>query len=250
MRPSGPPRVRITGIDFPQPGFRPCERIEETGRRLATYCQRFGVPFEFHAIAKKWDSINLDDFKIESDEVLVVNCLDRLRHVSDDMVAVNYDNCPRDTVLNLMRRINPDMFIHGIINGAFNSPFFVMRFREAVFYYSALLDMVDTTVPREDEGRQLFEKAVWGRDIMNVIACEGTERVERPETYKQWQVRNVQAGFRQLPLNRDILRDLKRIVKYQYNKNFSVEEEGKWMLQGWKGRVMHAMSCWKPTKES
>ncbi|KAH7838682.1 hypothetical protein Vadar_029819 [Vaccinium darrowii] len=161
MRPGGPPRVRITGIDFPQPGFRPCERIEETGRRLATYCQRFGVPFEFHAIAKKWDTINLDDFKIESDEVLVVNCLDRLRHVSDDMVAVN---CPRDTVLNLMRRINPDMFIHGIINGAFNSPFFVTRFREAIFYYSARLDMVDTTLPREDEGRQLFEKAVWGTE--------------------------------------------------------------------------------------
>ncbi|KAH7837493.1 hypothetical protein Vadar_014500 [Vaccinium darrowii] len=249
MRPGGPPKVRITGIDFPQPGFRPCERIEETGRRLATYCQRFGVPFEFHAIAKKWDTINLDDLKIESDEVLVVNCLHRLRHMSDDMVAVNSDNCPRDTVLNLMRRINPDMFIHGIINGAFNAPFFVTRFRETVFYYSALLDMIDTTVPREDEGRQLFEKEVWGRDIMNVIACEGTERVERPETYKQWQVRNIRAGFRQLPLNRDILRDLKRIAKDQYDKNFSVEEEGKWMLQGWKGRVMLAMSCWKPTKE-
>ncbi|KAH7837709.1 hypothetical protein Vadar_017073 [Vaccinium darrowii] len=92
MRPGGPPRVQITGIDFPQPGFRPCERIQETGRRLATYCQRFGVPFEFHAIAKKWDTINLDDLKIKSDEVLVVNCLHRLRHMSDDMVAVNGDN--------------------------------------------------------------------------------------------------------------------------------------------------------------
>ncbi|KAH7837901.1 hypothetical protein Vadar_019369 [Vaccinium darrowii] len=149
-----------------------------------------------------------------------------------------------------MRRINPDMFIHGIINGAFNAPFFVTRFREAVFYFSALFDMVDSTVPREDEGRQLFEKEVWGSDIMNVIACEGTERVERPETYKQWQVRNVRAGFRQLPLNCDILRDLKRIVKIHYNKNFSVDEDGKWMLQGWKGRVMFAVSCWKPSKES
>ncbi|KAK3136832.1 hypothetical protein QOZ80_5BG0443140 [Eleusine coracana subsp. coracana] len=33
-REGGPPEVRITGIDLPQPGFRPTERIEETGRRL------------------------------------------------------------------------------------------------------------------------------------------------------------------------------------------------------------------------
>ncbi|KAI8523755.1 hypothetical protein RHMOL_Rhmol13G0096600 [Rhododendron molle] len=246
MRPSGPPRLRITGIDFPQPGFRPCERIEETGRRLATYCERFGVPFEFEAIAKKWETINLDDLTIESDEVLVVNCMFRLRNVPDEMMA---ENCPRDTVLNLIKRINPDMFIHGFINGAYNASFFVTRFREALFYFSTLFDMFDATVSHEDEGRRCFEKEVWGRDIMNVIACEGTERVERPETYKQWQVRNVRAGFRQLPLNHEILKELRTMKKLYYNKNFSVDEDGKWMLQGWKGRIMNAVSCWKPTNE-
>nr|GEW96118.1 scarecrow-like protein 14 [Tanacetum cinerariifolium] len=29
-RPSGPPSLKITGIDFPQPGFGPAERVEET----------------------------------------------------------------------------------------------------------------------------------------------------------------------------------------------------------------------------
>ncbi|KAK4776456.1 hypothetical protein SAY86_005144 [Trapa natans] len=29
-RPGGAPRLRITGIDHPQPGFRPTERVEET----------------------------------------------------------------------------------------------------------------------------------------------------------------------------------------------------------------------------
>ncbi|XP_058226453.1 scarecrow-like protein 14 [Rhododendron vialii] len=247
VRPGGPPRVQITGIDFPQPGFRPSERVEETGRRLATYCERFGVPFQFNAIAKKWDNINLDDLKIESDEVLVVNCLYRLRNVPDETVA---ENCPRDGVLNLVRRINPDMFIHGVLNGACNGPFFISRFREAIRVASSLFDMFEATVPREDEGRRMYEKEVWGRDIMNVIACEDTERIERPETYKQWQIRNVRAGFRQLPLNREILRELKGIVKVHYNKNFTVEEDGKWMLQGWKGRIMFALSCWKPIKES
>ncbi|KAI4339186.1 hypothetical protein MLD38_024150 [Melastoma candidum] len=47
-------------------------------------------------------------------------------------------------------------------------------------------------------------------EAMNVIACEGSERIERPETYKQWQMRNTRAGFRQLPLNREIV-EMRRI---------------------------------------
>ena len=53
-REGGPPKLRITGIDFPQPGFHPTEKIE-TGRHLANYCKRYSVPFEYNAIAsRKW----------------------------------------------------------------------------------------------------------------------------------------------------------------------------------------------------
>jgi hypothetical protein len=46
--------------------------------------------------------------------------------------------------------------------------------------------MVNATVPRDDEQRFMYEKEIFRRDAMNVIACEGLERVQRPETYKQW----------------------------------------------------------------
>uniref|UniRef100_A0A2N9J2N1 Uncharacterized protein n=1 Tax=Fagus sylvatica TaxID=28930 RepID=A0A2N9J2N1_FAGSY len=177
-RDGGPPKLRITGIDFPQPGFRPAERVEETGRRLANYAETFKVPFEYSAIAKKWETIKLEDLKIDKDEFLVVNCLYRGKNLLDESVAVDSS---RNIVLKLIRKINPDIFIHGVINGAFNAPFFVTRFREALFHYSAIFDMLGN------------------------YSCEGWERVERPETYKQWQVRNLRAGFAQLPLNREIV---------------------------------------------
>lgn len=242
-RPGGPPQLRITGIDFPQPGFRPAERVEETGDRLARYCKRFGVPFEYKAIAQKWESIKMEDLRIERGELLVVNSLYRLQNVPDETVVVS---SPRDAVLKLIRKINPDMFIHGVVNGTYNTPFFVTRFREALFQYSSLFDMYEATVPREDPNRLLFEEEVFGKDAINIIACEGTERLDRPETYKQWQARNVRAGFRQLPLDQQIVRYVRNKVKAEYHKDFSVDEDGKWMLQGWKGRVLHAFSCWKP----
>ncbi|KAJ9128699.1 hypothetical protein P3X46_034596 [Hevea brasiliensis] len=97
--------------------------------------------------------------------------------------------------------------------------------------------MFDVNVPCEDEQRLLYEKEIFGRDIMNVIACEGTERVERPETYRQWQVRNIRAGFRQLLLDQEILKKVRSTVRSEYHKDFVVDEDGGWMLQGWKGEL-------------
>ena len=246
-RPGGPPKLRITGIDLPQPGFRPAERVEETGRRLTKYAETFNVPFEFNAIAKWWDTIQIEDLKLDSDEVLVVNVIWRLRNLLDETVMVE---SPRDNVLKLMRKMNPDVLIQGTVNGTFNAPFFITRFREALFHYSTVFDMLETIVPRETEERLLIEREIFGREAMNVIACEGAERIERPETFKQWQVRNLRAGFRQLPLNREIVNLAKDRVKSLYRKDFLIDEDGEWLLQGWKGRILFALSTWKPTSEA
>ncbi|XP_073050718.1 scarecrow-like protein 30 [Primulina eburnea] len=246
LRPGGPPLLKITGIDFPQPGFKPAERVEQTGRRLMSYCKRFNVPFEYNVVAKKWDEINIDDLKIETDEMVVVNSLYRLRHVPDESAGLN---SPRDAILKFIKTIKPALFVHGVVNGTYNTPFFASRFKEALFHYSSIFDMLEATIPREDQDRLLYEREVFGRDVMNVVACEGAERVERPESYKQWHVRNLRAGFRQIPLNPDIIKEIKTKVRKGYHMDFMVEEDSGWMLQGWKGRVMYALSCWKPSEE-
>lgn len=240
-RPGGPPKLRITGIELPQPGFRPAERVEQTGRRLAHYCKRFNVPFEHKVLAQKWESVRYEDLNLDRDELTIVTCMFRMKNVPDETVVAN---SPRDRVLKLIRKINPDLFIHEVTNGSFNTPFFNTRFKEALFYYSSLFDMYEATVPRDNPQRHLCEKEILGRDIMNVIACEGLERVERPETYKQWQVRNTRAGFKQVPLDQDLLKSVEKIVNTEYHQDFVIDQDGSWMLQGWKGRIIDALSCW------
>ena len=242
-RPRGPPKLRITGIDLPNPGFRPAERVEETGRRLENYANTFKVPFEFNAIAQMWDTVQIEDLKIDRNEVLVVNSLFRLRNLLDETVVVE---SPRDTVLNLIRKMNPDVFIHGVVNGAYSAPFFITRFREALFHFSTLFDMLEANVPREVPERVLFERDIFGWEAMNVIACEGAERIERPETYKQWQMRIQRAGFRQLPVNREIFTTAKERVQALHHKDFVIDVDSQWLLQGWKGRIVYALSSWKP----
>lgn len=242
-RPGGPPELRITGIDFPCRGFRPSQRVEETGRRLANYAETFNVPFKFKAIAQKWETITLEDLELDSNETRIVNCSYRFRYLLDETVIVD---SPRNKVVNLIKEMNPDMFIQGVVNGSYNAPFFITRFREALFYFSSLFDMIEANVGREVAERVLIEKGIWGSEAMNVIACEGGERISRPETYKQWQVRNLRAGFRQLPLNQEILKMAVDRARSCYHRDFGIDEDGHWMLQGWKGRIMVALSCWKP----
>ncbi|CAL4898486.1 unnamed protein product [Urochloa decumbens] len=241
-REGGPPEVRITGIDLPQPGFRPTQRIEETGRRLSKYAQEFGVPFKYQVIAaSKMETIRAEDLNLDPEEVLIVNCLYQFKNLMDESVLID---SPRDIVLNNIRKMKPHAFIHAIVNGSFSAPFFVTRFREALFYYSALFDALDTTTPRDSNQRMLIEQNIFGRAALNVIACEGTDRVERPETYKQWQVRNQRAGLKQLPLNPDVVQVVRDKVTGCYHKDFVIDIDHNWLLQGWKGRILYAISTW------
>ncbi|EOA28710.1 hypothetical protein CARUB_v10024938mg [Capsella rubella] len=237
-------KLRITGIELPQRGFRPAEGVIETGHRLAKYCEKFHIPFEYNAIAQKWETIKLEDLKLKDGEFVAVNSLFRFRNLLDETVAVH---SPRDAVLKLIRKIKPDVFMPGILSGSYNAPFFVTRFREVLFHYSSLFDMCDTNLAREDPMRLMFEKEFYGREIMNVVACEGTERVERPESYKQWQARAMRAGFRQIPLEKDLVQKLKLLVENGYKtKEFDVDQDCNWLLQGWKGRIVYASSVWVP----
>ncbi|KAI3835966.1 hypothetical protein MKX03_012308 [Papaver bracteatum] len=210
-RKGGPPRIRITGIELPEPGFRPSKMVEETGRLLRSYAEKFHVPFEYHAIAQKWETIQLKDVGIY--EQTLLNLLDE---------TVILDS-PRNAVLNLIRKMGPDVFIHGVLNGAYSFPFFVTRFREALFQFSCLL-------------------------VLNQPSTNSTNHSSNYTTnlYLTWTSLNMMAGFLQLPLHKDILKKAKEKVKSGYHKDFVVDEDSQWMLLGWNGRILFALSSWRP----
>jgi len=131
--------------------------------------------------------------------MLAVNCLYQLKYLYDETVE---KNCKRDAVLRLIRSTKLDIFVHGIYNGSYNAPFFLTRFLEALFHISAVYDMLDATMTGDNDQRFVLDKEFYGGEIMNVVACEGSHRVERPETYRQWQARLTRASFKQLSLDR------------------------------------------------
>ncbi|KAJ3700919.1 hypothetical protein LUZ61_004624 [Rhynchospora tenuis] len=129
-----PPTLRITGVDLPQPGFHPAERVKTTGKRLEDYARDFGVPFEYHGIASdQWESICIEDLCIKDDEVLIVNAMFNLSERSYEPFFGT--NKSPNQFLDLIRTIKPKLFIQGVVNVSF-SPYFIPRFKMVLLQYS------------------------------------------------------------------------------------------------------------------
>ncbi|CAN6331477.1 unnamed protein product [Urochloa humidicola] len=241
-REGGPPKVKITAIGHSH--LRPCptEQIEETGHRLRKCADELGVPFNFYAIRKKWEEVSIEDLNTDADEVLIVNDNLNFNTLMDESIFYD-DPSPKDIVLHNIRKMRPDVFIQSIVNSSYGSSY-LSRFRETLFYYTAIFDMFDATIPRESKLRVLLEQELFGRFALNVIACEGAEIIERPEKYKRWHARNQRAGLRQLPLEPSIVNVLKDKVMKCHHKDFLICEDGQWLLQGWMGRILFAQSTW------
>jgi hypothetical protein len=70
-----------------------------------------GVPFEFHAIAEKWEAITPAHLFLRSDEVLAVNCINRLHHLFDEYVVAA---SPRNLFLSWIQSMNPKVLFHSL----------------------------------------------------------------------------------------------------------------------------------------
>ncbi|AQK48406.1 scarecrow-like protein 9 isoform X4 [Zea mays] len=240
------PEVEITAIARPTPICYPGEQIEKVGSRLMQCAHELGLPsFKFHAVTKNWEDATCtmeDHLHRDADEVLVVIDLFSFSILMEESMFFDAPS-PRDTVLCNIRKMRPDVFIQSVVNRSYGSSF-LSRFREILFYCTAMFDMLDATLPRESESRLVFEKLVLGCYAFNGISCEGSDLVLRPEKYRQWQARNERAGLRQLPLKPSIVKVVKDEVMKHYHKDFLVCQDGQWLLQGWMGRVLTAHTTW------
>lgn len=239
-REGGPPKVKITAIGYSRKGGP--EKIEETGRRLSKCAHELGVPFHFHAIRKEWEEVCIEDLDKDAEDVLIVNDRFSFNTLMDESIFFD-DPSPKDTVLQNIRNMRPDVFIQSILNTSYGSSY-LSRFREALSYYTAMFDIFDAIIPRESKTRVVLEQDVFGRFALNIIACEGADLMERPEKYKQWQARNQRAGLRQLPLEPAIVDVLKDKATRCHHKDFLICEDGQWLLHGWMGRILCAQSAW------
>ncbi|MCD7454464.1 hypothetical protein HAX54_024903 [Datura stramonium] len=178
-RPGGPPFVHVTGVDDSQSAHARGGGLQLVGERLAKFAESCGVPFEFHAAAISGTEVHLENLNIRHGEALAVNFPYVLHHMPDESVStVNH----RDRLLRLVKSLSPKIVT--LVEQATpntNTSAFLPRFRETMDYYTAMFESIDAARPRDDKQRISAEEHCVARDVVNIIAMQGAERVERHE---------------------------------------------------------------------
>ena len=210
------------------------------GLRLSKVAESCNVPFEFHAAGMSGSEVELENLRICHGEALAVNFPYMLHHMPDESVSTANH---RDRLLRLIKSLQPKVVTLVEQESNTNTSAFLPRFVETLDYYTAMFESIDVARPRNDKQRINAEQHCVARDIVNIIACEGAERVERHELLGKWRSRFLMAGFNPYPLSSSVSLAIKDMLK-EYSPNFWLQERNGALYLGWKNRILATSCAW------
>lgn len=242
LRNDGPPAFRLTGIGPPQPDNT--DALQQVGWKLAQLADTIGVEFEFRGfVANSLADIDASmlDIRPSEEEVVAVNSVFELHRLLARPGAV-------EKVLDSINAMKPKIVTLVEQESNHNGAVFLDRFNEALHYYSTMFDSLESSALTQPISQDLVMSEVYlGRQICNVVACEGTDRVERHETLSQWRTRMNLAGFDPVHLGSNAFKQASMLLAlFAGGDGYRVEENDGCLMLGWHTRPLIATSAWKP----
>ncbi|XP_042443342.1 chitin-inducible gibberellin-responsive protein 1-like [Zingiber officinale] len=239
-RPGGPPHLRITGINDPSADHARGDNPNLVENLFSDMSKKFNIPLQFRSLTVHGPEVTREMLDIRTGEALAVNFTLQLHHTPDESVDVNN---PRDGLLRMIKGLSPKVTTLVEQESNTNTTPFLTRFSETLDYYSAMFESIDATLARDRRERISVEQHCLAKDIVNIIACEGKERVERHELLGKWRSRLTMAGFKPYPLSSYVNSVIKTLLGHYSDKYTVLEKDGA-LLLGWKNRNLISASAW------
>lgn len=244
LRPGGPPHLRMTGIGPPHPDSK--DVLQEIGMKLAELAGSVNVEFSFRGmVATKLDDVKPWYFEVKQGEAIAVNSILQLHRLLYGHVGSDLSKAPIDEVLSSIRSLNPKVVTLVEQEANHNSTVFLERFVEALHYYSTMFDSLEACSLHPQCSEMACTEMYLAREIANIVACEGVERVERHESLSQWRKRMLNAGFKPLHLGSNAFKQASMLLKYFSGEGYTVEENKGCITLGWHSRPLIAASAWQ-----
>ncbi|CAG7901134.1 unnamed protein product [Brassica rapa] len=230
-RPGGAPNIRIIGIGDGS-------KLVAVRRRLEKLAKKFDVPFKFHPVSVSSCEVEAENLDARIGEALGVNFAYMLHHLPDESVSTENH---RDRVLRIVKSLSPKVVTLVEQECNTNTSPFLPRFLETLSYYTAMFESIDVILPRNHKERINVEQHCLASNVVNIIACEGAERIERHELLGKWKSRFSMAGFEPYPLSSVVSATIRALLKY-YNNGYGIEERDGALYLGWMDRIL-VSSC-------
>ncbi|KAM7268915.1 hypothetical protein ACFE04_011081 [Oxalis oulophora] len=240
-RPGGPPTFRLTGIGPPQPDNS--DALQDVGWKLAQLADTIGVEFEFRGFVAN-SLADLDpailNLRPSDEEAVAVNSVFELHPLLARPGGMN-------KVLSSIKAMNPKIVTIVEPEANHNSPVFLDRFTESLHYYSSLFDSLEASGLSAPASPDMVMSEVYlGKQICNIVACEGADRVERHETLDQWRNRLNSAGFEPVHLGSNAYKQASMLLAlFAGGDGYRVEENDGCLMLGWHTRPLITTSAWQ-----
>ncbi|XP_027360599.1 scarecrow-like protein 3 isoform X1 [Abrus precatorius] len=153
-----------------------------------------------------------------------------------------------ESFLNALWGLSPKVMVVTEQDSNHNGPTLMDRLLEALYSYAALFDCLESTVSRSSLERLRVEKMLFGEEIKNIIACEGSERRERHEKLDKWFQRFDLAGFGNVPLSYFGMLQARRFLQSYGCEGYKMRDENGCVLICWQDRPMFSISAWRSRK--
>ena len=234
------PILHLTGIDLPDMSHDdPAHKLRATGARLAAHAGRLGLDFNYTYVATHLEDFDLKSLAIDPSHTLVVNAALTLHHLADELVAIPDQ---RDRVIEQIRFLRPQLLTLTEPDSEHNRLDFLPRLRESLRHYHTVFDVLDTLLPTDMPERRVIEQEFFGREILNVVAFEGSDRVERHERLDAWQHRLTRHGF--VPATSHVTA-AKIHEELDLHPQFSLATHNAGYTLRWKGTSIIAATAWQ-----
>ncbi|XP_057961151.1 DELLA protein GAI1-like [Malania oleifera] len=240
LRPGGPPTFRLTGIGPPTTDNT--DHLQEVGWKLAQLADTIRVKFEYKGfVANSLADLDASMLDLRPGEAVAVNSVFELHRLLARPGGI-------EKVLSAVKQMNPEIVTLVEQEANHNGPVFLDRFMESLHYYSTLFDSLEgcgASAPVNGDDK-LMSEVYLGRQICNVVACEGGDREERHETLAQWRTRFVEAGFASVQLGSNAFKQASMLLsRFAGGEGYRVEENSGCLMLGWHTRALIATSAWQ-----
>ncbi|CAN1219500.1 DELLA protein GAI [Linum perenne] len=219
------------------------DMLEETGQRLTEFAEAMALPFSYKVIMVedlmelKEDMLEID-FEEESVAVLSEHMFSTLISSVEKM----------DYVMKVIRKMKPCVMVMTEVEANNNSPLFVNRFVEALFFGGAFFDCLEVCMERDNPHRMFVESTIYGEAVKIVVANEGEERGVRNVKMDAWRAYFGRFGMVEADLSFSCVYQAELVAKKFPNwKSCTVEVVGKSLIVGWKGTPIHSVTAWNLT---
>ncbi|MBA0606846.1 hypothetical protein Godav_019248 [Gossypium davidsonii] len=234
-RPEGPPTLRITALTSDED----LVELEASMKSLVEDASSLSIAMEFHMISEPVTPslMTRENLNLREGESLYINSVMHLhKYVKESRGSLK-------AILQAIKKLGPALLTMVEQDANHNGPFFLGRFLESLHYYSAIFDSLEASLPRHSPQRMKIERLHFAEEIRNIVAYEGTDRMERHERADQWRRQLGRAGFQVMGLK--CLSQARMMLSVYGCDGYTLGSEKGCLLLGWKGRPLMLASAWQ-----